>query len=226
MNTMQIGAAQVASRGTASLVEPEGGIERLAAAGIEMPDWQIEKIRRNAGVLDSELLTIRLFPVHNDGSGNIYGAGRCPWCNLIHGHGIDGETSRRPHCSDRLPPFSEHFPKSDAYAVQTILDVAPKDIHHELGLGRQDLLNTAAMLLDRRRRFTRKRWRVALQALVRCRVLDDAIAAEMARGRTEGQARRNALAAAWRRHGPGPMRKRLADALLAAYEEAGRLNGQ
>lgn len=226
MNIMQTGAAQVASRETASLVEPEGGVERLIAAGIDMPDWQVEKIKQKRGSLDPDLLIIRLYPIHNAGNGDIYGAGRCPWCNRIHGHGLDGELLRVPHCSESLPPFSENFQKPYAYAVQTVLDVAPMDIHRELELGRENLLNTAAMLLDRRRRFTRKRWGIALQALLRCRVLDDVIAEEMARGRTEGQARRNALASAWRRQGPGPMRKRLANALLAAYKEASRLDGK
>ena len=161
MNTMQIGAAQVASRETASLIEPEGGVERLIATGIDMPDWQLEKIRRFSGSLDPELLIMKIYPIHNAGNGDIYGAGRCPWCKRIHGHGIDGDMLKIPHCSEQLPPFSESFPKPEAYAVQTILDVAPKDIHRELEIGREDLLSTAAMLLDRRRRFTRGRWWVA-----------------------------------------------------------------
>lgn len=226
MNTMQIGAAQVAQSGTVSLVEPEGGIERLKSVGIEVSDWQLEKIRRESGILDPELLIIKLYPAHNDGSGNIDGVGRCPWCNRIHAHGIDGETWKRPHCSEQLPPFSENFPKPDAYAVQTVLDVAPKEIHRELEIGREDLLNTAAMLRDRRRRFTRKRWGIALQALIRCRVLEDAIADDMARGRTVEQARRNALASTWRKAGTGPMRERLTAALLDAYAEAGRVDGK
>jgi hypothetical protein len=209
---------------SAPFIEPLGGYDRLAESGVDLdPDKISEWRRMHAPGSTKNLPVLTAFPVSVSVEGNVYAVGRCPLCKRLHGHGIGGGFLRRPHCSDNIAPFGEGHSKPDKYLVRFVIDVAPDDIRRELdpSLDRRDLLHIAD-LAGGRTRWERSHTRTALKALLRCGALDSAIRKAQREGAAFKDARRTVLAHAIHKHGPGPMRRRLRDALFAAYFAAGQ----
>lgn len=208
-----------------NFIEPVGGYDRLRESGIDLDPDKISVWRAmDAPGLTDSLPVLTAFPVEVSCEGNVLAVGRCPFCKRLHGHGIGGGFLRRPHCSDKIPPFGEGHSKPDEYLVRFVIDVAPDDIRRELdpSLDRRNLLQMADIAGRKKFRWERSHTRTALKALLRCGVLDDAIKKAQREGTTLNAARRTVLARTIRKRGPGPMKRRLRDALLSAYFAAGR----
>lgn len=148
---------------------------------------------------------------------SVVAAGRCPICHRVHAYGIASGSMRWTKCRgvDDTP---------DRIQVRFVQAPMPDDIAREYDpeADRRDLM-TFAMLARSHAPWTPLRTRIALRAVVRSEVLDERIAVAVEDGGLSiKQARRDTLAVFIRRQPGRTMRARLAGAIFAAYDAAGR----
>lgn len=193
-----------------------------------------------------DIAVFRVWPLERTHDDDLILGGRCPLCGLYHAHGMSADPHRVPHCSERLPPFREK-PKPTLYRLQLSDEPAPSDIRFAMVHRPEsaNLLHFAALALDERPAYGIKmqglrdahaaarrpvtvkmdkaRFKAAVQALVDSGIFDERAAMMLEDGaRQEGEIFRALVAAFIRRHGPAPIRKRLARALYGASKLVGR----
>ncbi|RWE72692.1 hypothetical protein [Mesorhizobium sp.] len=191
--------------------------------------------------------------VMGEGSLHITGITKCSLCRRLHFTGLSADPLRRPECSRGFPPFHAGREKPDLVRVVPILDVLPDEIVFEMQAPTADMATYCKLALETREpapisysalangvselrslaayrratRWTREHSRLAYEAIIRSKVLEERIcviaeSSNLPEPHRTYCARRQALAWFVHGYGPGKIRLRFARALFAALKAAGR----
>ncbi|MER8523332.1 hypothetical protein NKH56_28935 [Mesorhizobium sp. M1076] len=134
-------------------INPPGGLQRLAASGVNLSEEQVEAIRRSqAAKIDTNIPVTYAWPTAVErlrgGALHITGITKCSLCRRLHFTGLSADPMRVPECSAGFPPFHGGRQKPDLVRVVPILDVLPDDIVFEMKAPTADLATCCKIALE------------------------------------------------------------------------------